>query len=424
LGGQGGSASARLTIWRATLDLVGERPLLGYGLDTLGLVFPKVYPPQLVYYQGRGVLVDRAHNLFLDWLATGGIVGLVAGLAMLGAFFIVGWRVVQRTNDPGSRALLAACLATVAGNAAGNLVSFDVTVTATATWMLMAVVAALDADRLMATENLDPVPASAPPRWVRVSLATGLLVGVGVGVVAANVRPQAADMAADVSDRRAANGDWLGAAKAGEQAVALWPGEPAHRLALSWSYLQQALAEGGNPLPWLQQAEAELLVARVLRPGDYHVPVALGELYGVWGTRWDPARLPLAAKAYSQAATLAPNQAMIYTSWGMLALESGQLDEAAVRFQQAVDLDATDGYAFAHLGDVELARGRPVEACAAYVQAAHWAPDLIYAHLGLARCRWQLGERADAKEALDAALALDPSHPAVEALRLEMGQGP
>ena len=113
---------------------------------------------------------------------------------------------------------------------------------------------------------------------------------------------------------------------------------------------------------YAQKAEAELLAARALRPGDYHVPVALGELYGAWGTRWDPTRLPLAVKAYSQAAALAPNQAMIYTAWGMLALESGQLDEAALRFRQAVDLYATDGYAFAHLGDVELARGRPVEA--------------------------------------------------------------
>ena len=89
-----------------------------------------------------------------------------------------------------------------------------------------------------------------------------------------------------------------------------------------------------------------------------------------------------------------------------------------------VDLDATDGYAFTHLGDVELARGRPVEACVAYAQAAHWAPDLIYAHLGLARCHWQLGEKEEAREALDAALALDPGHSAVEVLRREMGQGP
>ena len=49
------------------LPLLAQRPLLGYGPDTLELVFPAVYPPELVYYQGRGILVDRAHNLLLDW---------------------------------------------------------------------------------------------------------------------------------------------------------------------------------------------------------------------------------------------------------------------------------------------------------------------------------------------------------------------
>jgi len=284
-------------------------------------------------------------------------------------------------------------------------------------------VAALDAGS-RASEGADSVPISAPPRWVRAGLAVVLLVLIGVGVAAANVRPQAADVAAGVADRRADGGNWPGAVEAGERAVALWPGEPAHRLALSWAHLQQALAGGDNPLPWLQGAEAELLAARELRPGDYHVPAALGELYGLWGSRWDPTRLPLAGEAYGQAAALAPNQAMVYTAWGMLALESGQLDEAAARFRQAVDLDATDGYAFAHLGDVELARGRPVEACAAYAQAAHWAPDLIYAHLGLASCHWQLGEGAEARAALEAALTLDPGHPAAGALGHEMGLEP
>lgn len=424
LGEQGGSAAARLTIWRATLDLIGRRPLVGYGPDALGLVFPRVFPPQLVYYQGRGVMVDRAHNLFLDWLATGGVVGLIAGLAMLGAFLVIGWRAAQNAADPGRRALLAACLAAVAGNAAGALVSFDVTPTAAASWMLMAVVAGLVAASRAPARTAPAAAAPAPPGWVRAALAAGLVILALAGVVAANVRPQAADVAAHLTDRRAAAADWPAAAAAAERAVALWSGEPAHRLNLAWAYLQQALAGDKDPLPWLRRAEAELLAARALRPGDYQIAAALGELYGVWGSRWDPARLPQADEAYAQAAALAPTLSTVYVRWGMMALETGQLDEAAVRFRQAVDLDATDGYAFAHLGDVEMALGRPAEACAAYAEAAHWAPDLIYAHLGLARCRWYLGDDAGAWQALDAALALDPTHPAAEALRREMGPGP
>ena len=70
----GGSIAARWTIWQASLRLLWPRLWLGYGADTLELHFPSVYPPQLVYYQGRGVVVDRAHNWLLDWSLNYGVV--------------------------------------------------------------------------------------------------------------------------------------------------------------------------------------------------------------------------------------------------------------------------------------------------------------------------------------------------------------
>ena len=61
-----GSTAARITIWRTTLPLVAERPWFGYGPKTMKSVFAPVFPPQLIYYQGRNLAVDRAHNLWLD----------------------------------------------------------------------------------------------------------------------------------------------------------------------------------------------------------------------------------------------------------------------------------------------------------------------------------------------------------------------
>lgn len=426
LGSQGGSEAARLTIWRATLELIARRPLLGYGPETLGLIFPRVYPPQLVYYQGRGMVVDRAHNLFLDAAVTTGGLGLSAWLALLALLFRVGWRAMHQLRQGPERTLLAACLAAVAGNLAGNLVSFDVTATAMATWLLTGVVAGLSGQAAgRETSPLSPLPRSqrraTGRRWAVVGLG---LAGVAVAVAQFNVRPLLADGAAWTADRRASLGDWSGSVTAWQRAVELWPIEPAYRLALSWACLQQALRGADDPLPWLRQAEAGLLAARDLRPGDYHIWAALGELYGVWGNRWDAGKLPLAHDAYRQATALAPHHALLYTNWGMVDLEGGRFAEAAAKFRQAVDLDATDGYAFLHLGDAELARGQVNEALAAYRQAVHWAPELSDAHLGLARCSWQLGQPEAAVLALEQALRLDPDNPAAWALRQEMGLEP
>jgi len=414
---QAGSTAARLTIWRATLDLIARRPLLGYGPDALGLVFPRVYPPQLVYYQGRSVLVDRAHNLLLDWTVTTGVLGLLAGLALLVAFFFVGWRAARRAADTERRVLLTACLAAVAGATVGNLVSFNVTATATATWLLMALTVSLAAPGRPSKSA--ECPDRQPWRWAMAGL---MLAGVGVAVVQINGRPLVADVAAQVTDDRAAAGDWSGAIATGERAVALWPIEPAHHLTLSWAYLQ--LAQAGGDEFGLGRAEAELLVARDLRPDDFRIWAALGELYGVWGNRWEASKLPLAHDAYRKATELAPHHAMLYTAWGMVDLKGGRFVEAADRFRQAVDLDATDGYAFSYLGDAELALGRVDEALAAYRQAVHWEPGLSHAHLGLARCYWRLGQPEAAGLVLERALQLDPDNAAARSLQQQMGLGP
>jgi len=218
-------------------------------------------------------------------------------------------------------------------------------------------------------------------------------------------------------------GDWSGAANAGERAVALWPVEPSYRRALGYVYLQAA-RPALEPVPWLERAEASLLAARDLRPKDWRGWAALGELYGAWGNGWDPGKLLLAHAAYGQATALAPNHAMLYTSWGMVDLEGGRFAEAAARFRQAVDLDATDGYAFGHLGEAELAQGYVAEALAFYQQAVHWEPQLSSAHLGLARCYQQLGRRKEAMLAVERALELDPDSGAALALWQEIEAGP
>ncbi|MFN2226754.1 MAG: O-antigen ligase family protein, partial [Anaerolineae bacterium] len=233
LGRAGGSAAARLSIWRASLDLIARRPLTGWGPDGLGLAFPRVYPPELVYYQGRGIMVDRAHNLALDWLTAAGVVGLLAGAALFYAFFRAGLRGLQRQVDPARRTLLAGCLAAVAGGLAGNLLAFDVTATASTTWLLLALLPALIADRPLPRED---VPAGRDRRRVAALLALPAL----IVIVGLSARPQLADVAAHTAARRAEGGDLAGAVAGWERAIALWPPEPAYRLSLAWLWLQAA----------------------------------------------------------------------------------------------------------------------------------------------------------------------------------------
>ncbi len=70
----------RFIVWQMALEGVKERPILGWGQENFSYVFNKYYDPALY---GAEPWYDRTHNIFFDWLIAGGVLGLLAYLAIL-----------------------------------------------------------------------------------------------------------------------------------------------------------------------------------------------------------------------------------------------------------------------------------------------------------------------------------------------------
>lgn len=87
------TTESRLTIWGMALEGFKERPVLGWGPENFSLVFGKYYEPKL---WSQEPWFDRSHNIFLDWLITAGILGLLAYLSLFGAALYYLWR--RRSN--------------------------------------------------------------------------------------------------------------------------------------------------------------------------------------------------------------------------------------------------------------------------------------------------------------------------------------
>ena len=71
----------REVIWKHAINLIKERPILGYGAETNEIVFDKAF-----YESGfplSNLIIDRAHNLFLDVTLWSGIVGLIFFIGFL-----------------------------------------------------------------------------------------------------------------------------------------------------------------------------------------------------------------------------------------------------------------------------------------------------------------------------------------------------
>jgi len=74
-----GTFTSRLLNIKMSLDGFKERPILGWGQDNYFYVFSK-YNDARMYSQEPWF--DRTHNVFMDWLIAGGILGLLAYLSL------------------------------------------------------------------------------------------------------------------------------------------------------------------------------------------------------------------------------------------------------------------------------------------------------------------------------------------------------
>jgi len=92
---QVGGSGDRPAVWRDTLRLAASRPLLGYGPDNFGLVFPRFQTTYIGPQQW-----DKAHAESLQVASTQGLIGLAAYVLVLAAFIRAFWR--RQKNIPPS----------------------------------------------------------------------------------------------------------------------------------------------------------------------------------------------------------------------------------------------------------------------------------------------------------------------------------
>ncbi len=79
----------RLLIWGIAVNAFKERPILGWGLENFVVPYAKYYDPNLF---GNEAWFDRAHNMLLEWLVAGGLLGLGSYLAI---FIFAGYTLIR-----------------------------------------------------------------------------------------------------------------------------------------------------------------------------------------------------------------------------------------------------------------------------------------------------------------------------------------
>lgn len=94
--------AARMEIWQRAIYMIQDFPYTGVGLNNFDPVAHVMYPFFLI---GPDVCVAVTHNNLLQVAVDLGIPGLVACVALLTNFTLIGWRIYRRSNDEFLRAL-------------------------------------------------------------------------------------------------------------------------------------------------------------------------------------------------------------------------------------------------------------------------------------------------------------------------------
>ncbi len=79
----------RFDVWGISMQVFLERPLFGYGAG-VGAVWERL--------SQNGIGAPHAHNLFIEWLAEGGVVALILLLFLIWKLFRIGFEMIMNTH--------------------------------------------------------------------------------------------------------------------------------------------------------------------------------------------------------------------------------------------------------------------------------------------------------------------------------------
>lgn len=318
----------RSIIWGMAWEGVQERPLLGWGQSNFNYVFNENYDARL-YAQEQWF--DRAHNIFMDWLVTGGFLGL---FAYLGIFAACAWylflRPLLKPEDETFTVLeRGILLGILAGYFTHNLVVFDNIVS----YMFFATLLGLMHSRV--ATPIKAVESFKIDESVAQQVAMPVM-GAAVVAVIYFVHVPGMQAAGDIIDAFG-EPDAMERLEIFERAIER--DSFAHQ-EITEQLSQQSMNLARDPqLPvevkqaYAEAAEEQLMRLAAEKPGDARIHVFIGSYYRATND------IDKAAEQMSTARELSPNKQAIIIQQGFIELSRNQNEAARDFFREAYELD-------------------------------------------------------------------------------------
>jgi hypothetical protein len=358
------------------------RSALGYGLETQLLTLDQLALPALGVTGASGegwraqYLVDRAHNLLLDHLVTGGLIEVGLWLALIASLLAVGIS-RARTALPGEETTLRlGCLGAVLAHLAEGQVGIVTTMPLALFWMTSGLIASAP----WCGAGAPPGAGSRTPRPGRTwwTMAMVVLALAAALIAWVNTRWLLGSIAYAEGARRLIAGQRLEAYADFRRSTELmpWVSLPAEAFAYTALRLAGNEPSAVSRLGLLHEGEAALAESRRHARGSAASWTLTAQLMFAESRAGERSKLAMSLEAFAAAARLRPEDPQLMAQWGWAWLEHGDPERARQAAERAVALSG----------------GR-----------SEWLPWAV-----LARAARVLGDAAQERRAADMARSLAP----------------
>lgn len=93
------AGTGRIYIWEKAIELVKERPILGYGLDSFSYNFPHYNIDSRAGISSENRIIDKPHSMYVGWLYGTGIVGFLCAIALVTLSLSISIKAAIKQNE-------------------------------------------------------------------------------------------------------------------------------------------------------------------------------------------------------------------------------------------------------------------------------------------------------------------------------------
>lgn len=411
----------RISIWQSTLEMIADRPVLGYGPEVFMEVFPPYRKMSFIRLEGEEAMPDRAHNDLLQVTANFGLVGLISYLWILFAFGLVARKVLRCARGSvfhgAVTALLAACIAYLVQ------IQFQPGMVGVTPlfWVLMGIT--VSCGRLVSARGPWLKASLGLPQGSFSRLAQGLLLGLALVGALFLSSYMYRILRADIAMYRGAEFESVGALDRAiwefRRAVELDPHHNLQRLHRGAAYVKKAKLNQDRF--WADKAISVYREAIARDELDADAHLNYGDALFYYETIWDENKLAEAEAIYKKALELNPYFATAHQHLGRLYLRKGEFEKSVFHEKRALFIDPENISAAFELGQAYRRLGECEKAIQTFEKTVELSYSLSKAHPGLSSAfvadsyremgaiYLEQGEADKAVECLEMTLEINPN---------------